>query len=172
MPEMSDASLRRIAENKNLNGAVSGLFSDRPEEARELLRTIAAKWDDSEDEIADTIRLYNGMVSALSEADFRWCSASVIDFKQLRRRRLEQYERFRALFELEIATVLKAQRCSMAQGMDWSGMCRYCGGFLLMARASAVLTLAGYMFRFRIPGSTDLCDWAAWRMYQNAYRPA
>jgi hypothetical protein len=172
MPDMSDALRKRIAEDQQLNGALSRLFSESPEEAREMLKSIAARWDTAEDDAADTIRLYSGMTSSLSEDDFRWCGAKLVDLKRLRRHRLEQYQRFRELFELEVEAALEIRRSSMARWSDWSEMESYCLDWAVMARSKLILRLAGGMFRFRIPGAVDLCDWGAWMMYKEAYRAA
>ena len=74
---------------------------------------------------------------------------------RLRRERLAAYERYRRLFELEIA--------------------RPEAGFpetVALLRYRAMLALASLLFRFGIPGALDLCDAAVFRMVRIAYLQA
>ena len=95
-----------------------------------------------------------------------------MDRTKLRKERLAQYGRFRELFEIEIRTGLKIRRSAMAVGADWSLMGMYCRDWVTMMRAHLFLRMAGWLFRWYIPGAADVCDAVAFGMYESAYGAA
>jgi len=173
MPENSDQFRERVEQDQNLNRLLDRMFGDQPGDARELLCRMTEKWDAEDDGgSAEAIRLYAGMASSLSEEDFRWCASAAVDRKKLRKERLAQYGRFRELFEMEIRTGLKIRRSAMAVGADWSSMGVYCRDWVTMMRAHLLLRMAGWLFRWHIPGAADLCDAVAFGMYESVYGAA
>ena len=176
MPPHQEPLRCEIEANQKLSSLLDDVFSGvRPEEARELLRLAAARWeDDCAKDAAEALRFYNGMKSALSEEDFRWCAIAspFLDRRQLRKARLAQYNRHRELFELEIGLALRIRRSAIALSGDWSQLEEYCREALRMARAKGMLWLAGRLFRLRVPGAVDLCDAAAFLMVSSAYLAA
>ena len=163
-----------------------------PEEARELLKLLAAKWqaEDHDSPAEEAFRYYRGMRASLDEDAFRWgsligMSATVggtvqtepepkpaEDPRSLRRERLVKYNRHRELFELEIKLARKVQRDAMALGEDWSQMESYLRDAALMTKASWMLWLAGILFKLKLPGAIDVCDAAAFELFRSVYLAA
>jgi hypothetical protein len=164
---------QEIAANRTLGSLMARIFEEEnPDEARELLRQLASKWDDDDSTgSAEAFRFYRGMRDALDEEPFRWGSMvePVANVKQRRMACLTQYRRHRQLFGLEIKLAHKVQRSAMAVESDWSGAEQYVRDAALMAKASAMLLLAEWLFRLNLPGALDVCDAAAFELFHSAY---
>jgi hypothetical protein len=174
----SDNFIRReIAAHQTLARLMESIYHNQsPEQARAALRTAADKWRGEErDTPADeALRFYAGMRAALDEDEFRWGSMVCPTKSQKARRaeRLVQYGRHRELFHLEIKLARKTQRQAMALSGDWSQMDAYLKDSALMAKASWMLWLAGVLFRFKVPGSLDICDAAVFELFRSVYLAA
>jgi hypothetical protein len=120
----------------------------------ELFKRLARPDPEEEQRVAAAAEYYREMRAALDETDFRWLQLGETPSAatKLRRERIAAYDRYRKLFELEIAR-------PEAGIWEKAALLRY----------RAMLAFASLLFRFAIPGALDLCDAAVFRMVRIAY---
>jgi hypothetical protein len=152
------------------SGDVAPLLNARQShEIRALLRRLAAQCEAGDFAESDVFGYYGGMLSALSEDDFRWGASPFVDRRKLRRERFSQYRRYRELFELEVRLIRERERCRMTRSADWSSMAAHMREAAGTAKAFALLRLAGIWFKLGIPGARDICDAAAFGLFSASY---
>ena len=120
----------------------------------ELFKRLAPQDPEEERRVSAAAEYYSKMRETLDETDFRWLELGETRAatSRLRRERLAAYDRYRRMFELEIARPEAGVPETVA-----------------LLRYRAMLALASLLFRFGIPGALDLCDAAVFRMIRIVY---
>jgi hypothetical protein len=157
------------------NSAIDDLLEqimtgDNPEEAKALLERLALQYPDDAPTALCALAYYRGMRSALSEEEFRWFGVDApVNRKMLRRERLQQYKRYRELFEIEVEGTRRQKASVMALQKDWSQLGEHINGAVRLARSRWMLRAAGVLYRIGVPGALDVCDAAAFQLFRAAY---
>lgn len=170
-PDYLDVFLRmERASSQSLDWLMDQIFNgDNSAEAAAQLKRLANLLPDEFAQPHEAMQYYRGMRRSLSEEDFRWLSLGMPPQPALRRERLAMYRRYRELFEIELAFARKLRRSTMALSRDWSGLGDYTVEMVNVARYKGMLSAAGVLFRWRIPGALDLCDAAAFGLFRMLY---
>ena len=162
----------RLAKTVSLDYLLREIMDNRSqEEARRQLRLIASRAYVDADPSDTALTHLGGMLAALDEQEFRALDLAPppAEAFQLRSERITQYSRHRQLFLLELALCRRIKRNTMAASQDWSPLEGYTREGFSILKARAMFRLAGWMYRWHIPGGQDMADAAAYVMFRLLY---